>query len=228
MPRETIGINLSIDVHEAVAAFFAAVAHPGANEREERAMFCTALIRDIFRRAAARSEEFAATLIPMRAASLLLSDQDEKKALKKGLPKFDKRLAAARMIIPRLRQLEEGTLPKVHGFRATQNSMASLLADEVGWKEEIGDPRNVKTRVFRPSRPVIHAAVALADWIQGLGREGIGDGKHWTLERFLIHPNELRWVVERAEQVRLQLPSLRHKQQKKQFTDDETIQFVLA
>jgi len=106
-------------------------------------------------------------LVPLQAAR---SEDD----IRRGLRGFDlrmrQRIAAGRMAVPFLREVEEGRTPPLpKGVkRLSINQLAELVLEDLDMSEVV----NVTTRVWKASRPVIHLCAALTLSLQEAERAG--------------------------------------------------------
>jgi hypothetical protein len=71
------------------------------------------------------------------------------------------RMVAARMAYPFLKEAETGETPELPAGikRLSLNQMAELVLSDIGH----ADPENVETRIWRPSRSVIHLARSMRE-----------------------------------------------------------------
>jgi hypothetical protein len=99
--------------------------------------------------------------------------------------------------------------------------MAGLTSADLGksdGEKKDGD-KNVLHRIFVPSKPVLHAAVALKVIFQHL--PGSSDGS--KIGELLNNPQLLEDAVKRSEIIRMMIPRLK----KPKIKEEETVQFVL-
>ncbi len=110
--------------------------------------------------------------------------------------RLGERMVAARMAIPYFQQAELGRLPPLpNGLkRLSVNQMAEFVSPDAGMK----DPENIKKRIWKASRPVIHLAAAAALIGQELKRRGL----RLCLELFLFCSEFIEAIVQRAEALR--------------------------
>ncbi len=103
------------------------------------------------------------------------------------------RMAAARMALPFIIEDERsGVTPKWPKGTLSLNKMAERVIDDTGES----DTSNIKKRVWRPSRPVIHIAAAVAIAVdQGAAAERV-----ISVIELLDDPAVIKWVVEVAAQ----------------------------
>jgi hypothetical protein len=220
MPRETISINISSNpCYEAGAAFLAALAYPAADQEPQRSDLWLALCRQtIIALANENFEDWAWRHQPIKPGFFIVSDDTAEKTCRDGFDLINDRLLAGhRYGAPFLMELELGRTVPVHGLKATVSNMANLAAAELGMED---GEKNVLHRKFVPSKPVLHAAVAMQTVIQDhfAGQPGINAGT-------LLHDIEfLGLVVERSEIIRMMIPRLK----KPKIQENETIQFILS
>ena len=104
-----------------------------------------------------------------------------------------KRLVAGRMAVPYFRRSAGVSLEMpTEVERLSVNAMAKFVQDDAG-QEDIA---NLKARIWRPSRRVIHLCVAAAT----LGQELARSGAQADLDLFLEDENFIRALVARAEE----------------------------
>jgi len=83
-------------------------------------------------------------------------------------------MVAARMAGPCLIEAQTGELPKLPGGiqRFSINVMSEVVLKDAGYS----DPENVETRIWRPSKPVIHLASAVQNYLHLIEIEELGLG----------------------------------------------------
>ena len=87
-----------------------------------------------------------------------------------------------------LREVENGVAPKLPSVkRLSINEMARMVLGDT----DDSDPANVETRIWRPSRPVIHLASAVQVWLH-IGEQQIGQ---LGLETLLLSRDAIELVV---------------------------------
>jgi hypothetical protein len=222
MPRETIEIVLTeLDPYSAGPTFFAAIAYPDPKDKLERSRFMQAISRHTLEKRIELHSEWAQTPQLIRPAYFSGPEKLIDACLRRGNKKLKHRLAAAQFILmPHLRAIDTGHLEKVGGFEPTVNNMAHQILDFMDWH---GDSAStVKSKIWKPSRPVVHAAAALVVWHQVLWEKW---GRNPNVDKqfaLCILPQYVEEVVQISEEFRAQLSDI------KQFTirDDETIKFV--
>ena len=98
------------------------------------------------------------------------------------------RMVAARMAYPFLMGAQKGEVPRLPAGvkRLSINAMSELVLEDAGYS----DPENVETRIWRPSRPVIHLASAVQNYLHLIEIEELG--LYWLLTRREVIENVLR------------------------------------
>jgi hypothetical protein len=225
MPRETVHLNISsAQSYEAGALFFAVLAYPAANDEQSRQRFWLALCRQTIIDLARRYGEFAGQYQQIRPAFFIMNDKDAEKTYKAGMKRIGVRLFAAhRYGAPFLQEQLLQRRVNVGGLKTTVSNMASLAAADLGWsdgKKKDGE-KNVLHRIFVPSKPVLHAAVALKVLFQ-TQLPGCDDAQ--KIGEVLVNKHNLKVAVEHAEDFRQMI----HKLENPAIKDEETIKFVLS
>jgi hypothetical protein len=208
MPREEVRINLStLPAYEAGAVFMAWLAHPGADEGDRRARLHSALCRETILETAAEDEELASQPQAIRPLYFKMNDAVARAVLKAGYKELTRRMIAAEYYaLPFVKQLQMGHPLKVDGFDLSVRALARRAQNDFSNGE--GDSEgNFIHRYFALSKPVIHAAVALQECLQIWS--GHSPEKPFNLGYFLHEKRLIIAVVERSEQYRLFLPSVK-------------------
>lgn len=221
MPRETIEITLSeLDPYLAAAQLLAAIAYPDPLDKNERDIFTNAIGRYTLEQRIKLHPEWAQTPQLIRPAYFSGPEKQIDACLRRGNKRLHHRFAAAQFfLMPHLRAIETGHLQKVAGFEPTVNNMAHQILDFLNWK---GDSYStVKTKIWKPTRPVAHAAAAIIVWEQVLWKKW---GRNPNADKQLalcILPEYVGEVVDISEYYRSMLPEI------KQFTirEEETVKF---
>src|ERR1700730_1219707 len=105
-------------------------------------------------------DENEITPVPMKPVHAFRSEQEIAKDLRTLEWRLRDRMAAARMAVPFLQEVELGKRPKLpKSIKRLSLKMAAFVAGEA----EQSEPQNVESRVWRPSLGVIHLAVAAND-----------------------------------------------------------------
>jgi hypothetical protein len=143
--------------------------------------------------------------------------RDCKRSLR-GLPRrLRDRMVAARMAYPFLKEAESGEAFDLPAGvkRISLNEMAALVLTDA----RHSDPENVETRIWRPSRPVIHLASAAHGYLHLVGPSaGLG------FVPFMTDREALEYVVRTAEYVE----SLVAKSRRLRINPETLIKFRLA
>lgn len=109
---------------------------------------------------AAQGGQWILTPRPIKPLYAAFPDDAGPKISRKLNQRFSQRMLAAQMVIPFLRQAVEGRVPKMDPQPARLSINA--MAERVLPASNESDPGNVETRIWRPSRSVIHLAAAVA------------------------------------------------------------------
>jgi hypothetical protein len=224
MPREIISLDRSAPAYEVGAQFLAVLAYPAVEEEHLRLIFWKALCRQTIVECGAADRDFASSHQAIKPEFFIeLTEEFAKKSVAAGLIKINERMVAghwyAAPVLAQQEKLPEKIL--VRGRRPTVNQMAFEAQGDLPWKGTDNVP-HVKSRVFVPSKPVLHAALAVQTVIQDhfAGQPGISTGA-------LLHDIEfLALVVDRSEIIRaqiLQLPPT-----KMRIDEADTVKFVLG
>jgi hypothetical protein len=223
MPREIIAIKVtSLPVYEAGAVFLVYLAHPGVDHETKRTRLYRALCREAIMQLAVADAEFAWKPQALKPGFFLMGDGEAHRVLKEGSNRIkDRMVTGAWRLLPFIEQRQTGVEITVEGLRLTAENTAVFAAGDLGWKAGEGNEPNVRTRVFRPTRPVIHAAAALAKvhllWRQHFPRQPFTVG-YLLRDRLL-----LEMIVRLAESYRELLPTLATLR----IGAAETVQFML-
>jgi hypothetical protein len=221
MPRETIELGLSNPFTiEPMAKFLTFLAYPDPADSTPRAEFCSAISRFAIAGMCDMDPEWASSPQSIRPGFFLGSHLNSSKALRAGCTKLKHRfIAAAYFAMPHLvAQLQGCELVGYEQYQPTVENLAHLALERLGWE---GDSAStVKSRMWGPSRPVVHAAAMLV--VDGLSRElPVEDSDSWILPYFR-DSELLRNVLLTSEIARLHLPLV------KQFRikEEDTIKFL--
>jgi hypothetical protein len=224
MPRETIEILLSqLAPYQSGAHFVAVVTYPDPLDRHERDKYHQAIVRWAIERRMYLDPEWAKMLQPIRPAWFSGSDAAHDAILKRGNKRLRERMAAAQFILlPHLRAVDSGRPQTVNGFVPTVNNMAILAGDLLGL--ESGSQATVKSRIWKPTKPVAHAMCAYIVWHQILWEKW---GRNPSADKqlaFLLLPEMVEEVVELSEMFRVQLREI----DQFKIHEHETIQFTTS
>ena len=145
------------------------LAYPGegASDEERRSQLFGALCTCMVRTICGVDPGWAISPHPVKPIYGLLSEPDCNRSLRSFPRRLHDRMIAARMAYPFLKEAESGEkfdLPA--GIkRLSLNQMAELVLSDA----RHSDPDNVETRIWRPSRPVIHLASAVHGYLHLAG-----------------------------------------------------------
>jgi hypothetical protein len=103
------------------------------------------------------------------------------------------RIAAARMAVPFFQEVALGRMPKLprRMKRLSLNQMSAFVMDDI----DVKDPENIGSRIWRPSLPVIHLALATLEAADRLTKLGLSAG--WDM--LLANPELAKWIVDESE-----------------------------
>ena len=186
------------EVYECAATLLAVLAAPQDDERrgELHASLCARALRAAY---LANPDDVTPILVKPQYAfrCVKLVDRDLDFVARRM---FD-RTNAARMAIAFLREVELGRpVPLPAGIRRLSiNELAAFIAEDAGQSEVA----NVKSRIWRPSLPVIHLAVAAAFVGQVIERHGAAGG----IDILLWSRDRVTSIVEYAEYLETLVPS---------------------
>jgi hypothetical protein len=221
MPRATLKLDLSNPFTiEPMAKFLTFLAYPDPADSTPRAEFCSAISRFAITGMCDMDPEWASSPQSIRPVFFLGSHSNSSKALRAGRTKLKHRfIAAAYFAMPHLNaQLQGYELVGYEQYQPTVENLAHLALGRLDWK---GDSAStVKSRMWGPSRPVVHAAAGLL--MDVFSRElPAEESDSWMLPYFM-DSELLRNVLLISEIARLHLPLI------KQFRikEEDTIQFL--
>ncbi len=200
-----VGIDFNKnEVYEGAATLLAVLAAPCDDEHraEVHASLCARALHIRYR---ANPDDWAPIFIkpPHAFRDLTLVDRETNFVSKRMI----ERTFAARMAIAFLRGVEVGhPVPNPEGVqRLSINEMAAFIAASAGQS----DVANVKTRLWRPSLPVIHLAVAAeyaAQLLAKQGEEGGIDNLLWSRDRvtsIVEYAEYLEPLVAKCDKIKL-------------------------
>jgi hypothetical protein len=149
-----------LEVYEIGAMLVTWLAFPGEKESEEQrgrvhASLCAYALKAKYQ----CDPEWLVSPQPIKPLHALRTQRDIDRDLRTLERRFRDRMIAARMAIGFLKEAVSGEVPKLPAGikRLSVNQMALMVLDDTGYTE----PENVKTRIWRPSLPVIHLATAI-------------------------------------------------------------------
>jgi hypothetical protein len=181
-----------LTVYEAGALVVTWLAHPDGKE-ELRSRLHAALCACAIRATGENDPEWANAPQTLRPIYLLRTATEINRSLRQLKRRLRDRMVAARMAYPFLYEVNFGTAPRLPPGvkRLSINAMSELVLQDAGQS----DPENVKTRVWRPSLPVIHLATAVHGFLHlsdgAPGPPGIGS--------LIFDRNVIEYVVRNAE-----------------------------
>ncbi len=218
MAQEIIRLQLqSLPVYEVAGLFFAALAYPDCDEITERKKFQRALIRWCLLIRVNLDPSWGAELQQLKP--MYFSDQERvfESTLKRGMRKLAHRFVSAIWIaLPRILKLE-----RVNQFRPTIENMSTIAMPELGMRGNTSS--TFKTKIWKPSRPVVHAASAFV----ALSRYLLGEDDWSGLDRvmiywFMTHEDHFKELIHEAEILRKDVPTM----ERIAIPEAETVQFI--
>jgi hypothetical protein len=228
MPREIVHIDLSSKFPmEAGARFFSTLAYPDATH--QRNQYSLQLCRWYVLRRVKDNPEFGRTPHFIIPAIFAVPEYDAVQILKRGNQKLHHNLTATYWIaMPHFRgiglkpiQIDENGESVI----PTVNNMSMLAMEELGWQGKGKSVPTLKSKIWAPSRPIVHAAAAFLLWRyygkRLLPPEMLQIDSFFALA-CLENPSIIEAIIKKAEELRLMLPSI------KQFhiKEKDTIQFL--
>jgi hypothetical protein len=227
MPREIVRINVASKFPiEAGARFFATIAYP--DNRNERERYYLALCRWYVLMRAQDDLRFASTSHFIVPAIFVSSDHDCVRTLNRGNKKLIHRLTATRwLVMPHLRDEKlEPLQVKEHGefIIPTINKMTLVAMEELGWTGKTESVPTFKSKIWAPSRPVVHAAAAyllgccLAACIFPIEQQVDA----YFFKACFEHPSMIATLIGLSEEYRLRLAEI----EQFKIKEEETIQIL--
>jgi hypothetical protein len=183
-----------LEVYEAGALLVTLLAYPGDNKHddERRSQVHASLCACTLRALCDTDPDWSTSPQLAKPIYLRQSESDCNRGLRQLKRRLRDRMVAARMAYPFLKEAESGKAPELPtGIkRFSINAMSELVLDDAGYSE----PENVETRIWRPSRPVIHLASAVHGYLHLDPKiEALGLGP-------LLHRREIiEYVIRSAE-----------------------------
>jgi hypothetical protein len=166
-----------LEVYEAGALLVTLLAYPGESKQEDErrsrvhASLCTCTLRAL----SETDPDWAASTQSVKPIYAVQSERDCERGLRQLKRRLRDRMIAARMAYPFLKEAETGEAPALPTSvrRLSINALSELVLEDAGYNE----PENVETRIWRPSRPVIHLASAVHGYLhRGAKIETLGLG----------------------------------------------------
>jgi hypothetical protein len=183
-----------LKVYEAGALLLTLLAYPGESKHDDElrsrvhASLCACSLRALYE----TDPDWATRSQLVKPIYLLQTQHDCNQALRQLKRRLRDRMVAARMAYPFLKEAESGEAPKLPAAinRLSINALSELVLDDAGYT----DPENVETRIWRPSRPVIHLASAVHGYLHLDPKiEALGLGPLFT------HRQVIEYVIRNAE-----------------------------
>jgi hypothetical protein len=225
MPREAVHLCLeSLFPPEPGATFFSTIAYPDPTDAAARERFWFSLCRWAILEQCRLDPTWAVSVQAIRADVFMRYNNDWWKNFSFGLRRFNHRLTVAQYILlPKLRASVFVDPIQVEGFAPTVENLGVLAMDFM--KSKANDQRNLKTRIWNPSRPVVHAAAAFA--LMTFARRNLPEevnplGNRDPFFACLSSPELLKLIISVSEAIRKLLPFLKGLK----VREEETIQFV--
>jgi hypothetical protein len=172
--------------------------------------------------------EFGSKLLPIVPAILVSSDCDCLRFFKRGNKKLIHRVATARwLVMPHLRKekLKPLRIKKDREFIVpTINKMTLVAMEQLGWTGKAKSIPTFKSKIWAPSRPVVHVAAAYAlacyyaDRIFPVEQQADGYFFKFCFEA----PSTIAALIRKSEAFRLKLAEI----EQFKIKEEETIQFL--
>jgi hypothetical protein len=179
-----------LEVYEAGALIVSLLAYPGESEQDDqrRCGAFTSLCACALRVRGETDPDWATRRQLVKPLYTFQTEHDCNRGLRTLPLRLHERMVAARMASPFLIEAQTGEVPKLPSSvkRLSINAMSELVLDDAGYS----DPENVETRIWRPSRPVIHLASAIQSYLHLIAIEELGLGG--LLTRRAVIENVLR------------------------------------
>ena len=150
-------------IYECGAMLFAYLASPAPDEDPQRADLDAALCHLALRAAANENEHQLWSPQQLKPGYALLSESEVRVATRTVNRRLHDRLQAAIIDKPFLEQAQTGQPPRLPpgGEKLSLANMAEYLLFRDKPDHDRGDVRNFHARIWRPSLPVLHLAIAL-------------------------------------------------------------------
>lgn len=223
-PRETVVIRLSsLPTHEAVAEFYAYIAYPDPTEVTQRKKYSVALSRwAVLERGKFDKEWNQSTDNMIRPIIFSQPENLFLKTYRRGSLIWWRRAQFAfMMLLPDLVDKFFGGLPYTAG------NVALVAGGKFGYST--GSQKTVELRIWRPTKPVAHAAAAIMLCFGLLDDPKHGwDDEHKLCQKqkflaTLFYPDVFEsLILFPAEYLRLQLPSC----ERFQIRENDTVRFI--
>jgi len=201
-----------LTVYEAGAFIVSLLAYPGESTRddERRRGAYTSLCACVLRAQAETDSNWATRPQSIKPVYMSQTERAQNQGLGTLRRRLRDRMIAARMAYPFLRDVETGEVPELPPGvkRLSINAMSQLVLEDAGYS----DPENVETRIWRPSRPVIHLASAVHDYLHRIGVEHLGLGgllmRREVIEHVVRNAEYCEALVRRSNRLHVDADSL--------------------
>jgi hypothetical protein len=154
-----------MQVYEAGAMLVAFLAYPGDSvaDEERRSQLYGALCACMLQAMCDVDPDWASSPQSIKPIYAALTERDCNRSVRSLARLLRDRMVAARMAYPFLKEAESGEPFELPASlkRLSLNQMAELVLTDARYS----DPENVETRIWRPSRPVIHLASAVHGYL---------------------------------------------------------------
>jgi hypothetical protein len=150
---------------EAAAQILGWIVYPANSKQRER--WANAVVLLAPREAALRDPRWKSVNVRIKAGALIQSSESAERIVKRAWPTLRRRIMAGNMALPLIAEAAgfQVKLAPDGADLLSLNQVAARVAGLIGG-EDGGDDRNVKTRIWAPSRPVLHLCAALAAIMQ--------------------------------------------------------------
>jgi hypothetical protein len=221
LPKETITILLcEMDWYLAGAQLVSTIAYPDARDQAERARFEQALVRWTLEWRIREDDNWAREPNILRPAYFSAPEKQHDAILKRGNKRLKERWVAAHFVaMPHFRAVESGKIQRPEGLAPTVNNMSVLATEYLNLSTE--SVSTFKSRMWAPSRSVIHAAAAVLVWDTFYWKK---QGRNPSTDRklaMMLLPEMVEEIVDISEELRCLLPAITQFKIK----ENETIKF---
>jgi hypothetical protein len=184
----------SLETYEAGALLLTVLAYPGQSKQEDdrRGRVHASLCAYALRARCETDPDWANSPQRLKPIYAFQTERDCARGLRGLKRRLRDRMIAARMAYPFLKEAEAGEPVKLPPSvqRLSINAMSELVLEDAKYTE----PENVETRIWRPSRPVIHLASAVHGYLHlGPENEALGLGP------LITHREVIEYVIRSAE-----------------------------
>jgi hypothetical protein len=184
-----------LEVYEVGAFMVSQLAYPGESRQDDkrRCEVYTSLCASVLRARAETDPNWVTRPQLVKPVYTSQTERDRHQGLRTLPRRLRDRMIAARMAYPFLIEAETGEVPKLpeNVNRLSINAMSELVLEDAGFS----DPENVETRIWRPSRPVIHLASAVHGYLHLVEPETAALG----LASLLYRRDVIEYVIRNAE-----------------------------